>query len=321
MLYSPARRRLELVSPHDEFRIARMGALYARWLGDCRAAGADWMGEASYQGSQPAEDGSLVELRVGGRPQFVQARFLIAADGAQSRVAADLQLDTNRAWIVGLEEVFEGGTSAEPPGLHVFLDRRLAPGYIAWIAADGHGTHLGVGGYPSLFRPGEALAEFRREAGSFVPLDGARLVERRGGRIPVGGMLSRVVCPRGILVGDAAGAVSPLTAGGLDPCLRLSELAAKVTWQFLSTGDAALLAAYDGRRLRRMFRGRRMLRTAYGWWGHNPLLELACALMRTRPGRKLAEQVFFGRGSFPNVGHTSSPGAQLTGGASIVQAQ
>src|SRR6478672_10407077 len=34
-LYSPARRRLELESPHDEFRIARMGPLYTRMLADC----------------------------------------------------------------------------------------------------------------------------------------------------------------------------------------------------------------------------------------------------------------------------------------------
>jgi hypothetical protein len=31
--------------------------------------------------------------------------------------------------------------------------------------------------------------------------------------------------------------VSPLTAGGLDPCLRLSDLAADVTAEYLRTGD------------------------------------------------------------------------------------
>src|SRR5262245_59595315 len=38
-LYSPARRCLEFESPHEEFRIGRMGPLYVRLLGDCEAAG------------------------------------------------------------------------------------------------------------------------------------------------------------------------------------------------------------------------------------------------------------------------------------------
>lgn len=41
-------------------------------------------------------------------------------------------------------------------------------------------------------------------------------VERRAGPIPVGSLLRRISCADGLLVGDAAGAVSPLTAGGLD---------------------------------------------------------------------------------------------------------
>ena len=39
-LYSPSRRALSVESPRDEFRIGRMGPLYARLLKDCRAAGA-----------------------------------------------------------------------------------------------------------------------------------------------------------------------------------------------------------------------------------------------------------------------------------------
>lgn len=320
-LYSPSLRRLDLASPHDEFRIAHMGALYARWLGDCRAAGADWLPETSYLGAQPTDGGSLVELRVAGQTRVVRARFLVAADGAQSRVATDLGLDTNRSCIVGLEEVFEGGGLHGPPRLHVFLDHRIAPGYIAWIAEDGHSTHVGVGGYAARFRPAEALAQFRARCAAIAPTGAAHIVERRGGRIPVGGVLPRIVNQRGILVGDAAGAVSPLTAGGLDPCLRLSELAAKVTWQFLATGDRKALAAYDGRRLRRLFRGRRALRAAYAVCGRNPILEAACALLRTSAGHLLAERIFFGRGSFPDVIGAAEPHARHGRGASAGQIQ
>ncbi len=300
-LYSPARRRLELESAHDEFRIGRMGALYARMLGDCRAAGAQWLPAASYLGSESAVGGSLVHLNVAGREETILARYLVAADGARSRVAQDLGLSLNRRWIVGLEEVFEGVALAGPPRLHAFLDHRIAPGYIAWIAEDGQTVHVGVGGYSPNFQPPAALERFRATIGTLLPLGAARPVERRGGRIPVGGMLPNLANQRGLLIGDAAGAVSPLTAGGLDPCLRLSELAAKVIWQFLSNGDTQSLSAYDGRRFRRRFFARRVLRSIYSWAGRNPILETSCAVMRLPLGRAIAERIFFGHGSFPDL--------------------
>lgn len=308
-LYSPARRKLELSSPCDEYRIGRMGALYQRWLADCLAAGAQWLPGASYLNSEPAGTGSLVHLKRESTRETVQARYLVAADGTNSRVARDLNLSVNRHWIVGLEAVYDGAALSGPPRLHCFLDARVAPGYIAWVAEDGHSVHVGVGGYSERFQPAAALERFSASLGGLVSLDAATLVERRGGRIPVGGILSNLANTRALLLGDAAGAASPLTAGGLDPCLRLSELAAKVIWQYLQTSDPAWLAHYDGRQLGRRFRTRKALRTALRWLGSNALFEMACAAMRTRSGRKLAEKIFFGRGSFPDVDRLALPRA------------
>jgi flavin-dependent dehydrogenase len=207
----------------------------------------------------------------------------------------------NRHWIVGLEEVFADVPLAGAPRLHCFLDHRVAPGYIAWIAEDGQGVHVGVGGYAARFQPSAALDEFRATIGPIVNLRSAKLVERRGGRIPVGGVLANLANAQGLAIGDAAGAVSPLTAGGLDPCLRLSELASRVIWRFLSSGNPAELAAYDGRQFRRPFFVRRALRTAFSWAGYNAVLEAGCVMLRSRPGQQLAQRVFFGRGSFPDV--------------------
>jgi flavin-dependent dehydrogenase len=114
-------------------------------------------------------------------------------------------------------------------------------------------------------------------------------------------VLPRIANPRGLLIGDAAGAVSPLTAGGLDPCLRLSDLAARVTADFLETGEPASLSPYDGRQFRRRFASRLMLRGLLARLRHSALLELACAALRTPPLTRVARKVFFGRGSFPDV--------------------
>jgi flavin-dependent dehydrogenase len=114
-------------------------------------------------------------------------------------------------------------------------------------------------------------------------------------------VLARIACARGLLAGDAAGAVSPLTAGGLDPCLRLSDLAARVTANFLASGDEEALAPYSGARFRRHFRSRIAMRRGIAAVRSPLLLEAACAALRSPVLRPLAGGIFFGRGSFPDV--------------------
>lgn len=303
-LYSPARRPLALESPFVEFRVGRMKKLYLRRLAECRRAGVVWSPSTRYAGSvEAAQSHSVVHLESngGGRVREARARFVIGADGARSHVARDLGLDENREWIVGVEEVLVGVPLAGPPRFHCFLDPQLAPGYLAWIVHDGEEAHLGVGGYAARFNPLLALAKFRESVGDIVDLSRARVVERRGGRIPVGGVLRRIANRRGLLVGDAAGAVSPLTAGGLDPCLRLSSLAARVIPEYLATGDADALAPYSGELFRARFASRLWMRRALKALTRPALLELSCAAMRLPVFKQLAWHVFFGRGSFPDV--------------------
>jgi flavin-dependent dehydrogenase len=124
-------------------------------------------------------------------------------------------------------------------------------------------------------------------------------VERRGGPIPVGGLLRRISCPDGLLVGDAAGAVSPLTAGGLDPCLRLSEHAADVLDAALRAGRPDALTSYDGTALRAAFRGRLALRRGLAQVRTPAVATAAFVLLRTPPGRAAARRILFGDRSFP----------------------
>ncbi len=320
-LYSPSRRRvLRLESPHEEFRVGRMKQLYARYLEEALRDGAEWSPATRYVGSEAlttatAESattttkahGSVVHLESGGRAWSVRARVLVGGDGAQSRVARDLGLDLNREWIVGVEDVWRGVPLAgAPPCFHCFLDTRLAPGYLAWVVNDGEETHLGVGGYAARFDPVRALEEFRASVEGMFDFSRAEKIERRGGRIPVGGVLRRIACERGLLIGDAAGAVSPLTAGGLDPCLRLSSLAASVIADYVATNDTATLARYEGEKFRARFASRLWMRRVLSGIRQPALLELACASLRLAPLKPLAWHVFFGRGSFPDVAAESA---------------
>ena len=49
----------------------------------------------------------------------------------------------------------------------------------------------------------------------------AKVIGRRGGLIPCGGIVDRWHTDRAMLLGDSAGMVSPLTAGGIYPSLKL----------------------------------------------------------------------------------------------------
>jgi flavin-dependent dehydrogenase len=297
VLYSPARRPLHLRSEQDEFRVGDMGAIYSWMAARCAARGVDWIPNTHFVTSGEG----TVTVSSGGVPRTLVTQIVVGADGCSSRVARHLGLDTNREWIVGVEEVLTGVPLDGPPRFECVLDPGLAPGYLAWLVHDGNHVHLGVGGYPARFDPGRALAAFRAEAARRLDFSGARLLERRGGRIPVGGVLRRIGSARGLLVGDAAGAVSPLTAGGLDGAIRLSRLAAAAVAESLAGGDLTLLCRYSGEIFRSRFLSRRWMRAGLRAAGWAPLLEAGCALLRTSAGKRFAWHVFFGRGSFPDV--------------------
>lgn len=300
-LYSPARRSMELVSPHEEFRVGRMGRLYERFLNQCVAAGVEWMPATRFVGLRPDGSNSVVHLEGQGFTRQVQTSLVVGADGANSRVARALGLDQNLEWIVGIEEVLENVPLDGPPRFHCFLDPRIAPGYLAWAVHDGEQVHVGVGGYPASFDPHAALEEFKDSLNDILDLRHARFVEKRGGRIPVGGIMRRIANERGLLVGDAAGAVSPLTAGGLDPCMRLSTFAANEIANYLPAEASGSLASYSGEQFRARFISRLWLRRVLKKMEEPALIELACGVMRLPVFRSFAWHVFFGRNSFPDV--------------------
>lgn len=303
VLYPPSRRRpLALASRHDEFRVGDMGALYQRLREAAAAAGVEVRTGHRLVSARVDRGGVEVELEESGRRRRLRAGFLVGADGARSPVAGQLGLDRNHAFLIGAEDVLPSALGAgEPPVMHCFIDPDLAPGYLAWVVDDGHQAHVGVAGDPTRFRPLAALAAFRASLAGVVRLAGGARIERRGGRIPVGGLLRRIASERALLVGDAAGAVSPLTAGGLDPCLRQSRLAVDVVRAWLGGGRREALDAYQAPALRRRFRGRMLMRRAFDRLHTRTGVELALAALRAPPLAPVAARVFFGRGSFPDL--------------------
>ncbi|REJ75705.1 MAG: NAD(P)/FAD-dependent oxidoreductase [Acidobacteria bacterium] len=304
-LYSPSLKTVDLDSEQPEYRIGDMKLIYRSLLEECADLGVTFLSGTRFSASIPDKQvagGSIVRLVKGRKRTDVRTKLLIGADGTDSRVARDLELDRNQEWIVGFEEVLTGIEGPREPMLHCFLDSELAPGYIGWIADDGNECHVGVGGYTDRFEPKTALSQFREHVVSgLFDLSNSRLVESRGGRIPVGGILKKIACERGLLIGDAAGAVSPLTAGGLDPCLRLSVYAAEIALARLSSDDPSRLRSYSGKMFRTKFIPRMMLRALFRSVKFQVQFEFLFWAITTWPGRWTAEKIFYRRASFPDV--------------------
>jgi hypothetical protein len=104
-----------------------------------------------------------------------------------------------------------------------------------------------------------------------------------------------------LLIGDAAGAVSPLTAGGLDPCMRLVGDGGKCDLGKIKKRRSENFTELFGRAFPRPIRFAALDAANHFAFSNQMFLELGFAFLRGRIGRKLAKHVFFGRGSFPDV--------------------
>ncbi len=298
VLYPPdLTHPVALASERDEFRVGDMGPLYAAAAREAVNAGVTLQLATRFTGHS---DGRY-DLNGPDGPVRVRARFVVGADGARSKVARALGLSRNRHLLVGAEEVFTDRHDDVVPTFHCVVDPSIAPGYLAWVVHDGEHVHVGTAGYPQRFPQGvySALRGFAARAPGLDGLQPPVDTEKRAGPIPVGGVLRRISDPNGLLVGDAAGAVSPLTAGGLDPCLRLSEHAAEILDDALRSGLRRPLENYDGRSLRARFRGRLLLRHALAAVRTPVAASSAFAALRTPMGQRAARRILFGDGSFP----------------------
>ena len=209
-LYAPSLKQVALAAPGYYFLATDTPAVM-RWLaGQLRIHGADLRLGSAFTGCEAIDGGWRVH-GVG------TTRYLVGADGARSRVARSCGLGEVRHFLYGIEYEFPGARLANPDALHCFISKRYAPGYIGWLAQSPTGVQAGLA-----LRHDPANARVPDIDGFLLRVGMAGGLPRhlrpghtRAGLIPCSGPVFDMARDRAILTGDAAGIVSPVTAGGI----------------------------------------------------------------------------------------------------------
>ena len=282
-LYAPNLRSVDLTAPGYYF-LATDTPNVLRWLAaQATAVGAHIACKTQLQQVQRTQSG--FDLGAAG-----SARFLVGADGPNSSVAKLLGLGRNSESLFGIEHEYAGATIAEPDRLHCFIDRRIAPGYIGWLVAGVGIVQAGLahrlrGGRVS---PADAMKSFLDKIAPLADFRGVKPDAVRAGMIPCGGLVDPVAARRVLLVGDAAGMVSPVTAGGIHTALKHGLAAGHAIADYLG-GRREDPSGWFVRSYPR-FRAKRLLRSLYDHFQSDMLFNL---LLRTRAMRAAAGLVYF----------------------------
>jgi geranylgeranyl reductase family protein len=199
--------------------------------------------------------GALVQTP-SGESLDIRARYVVVADGANSRFGRSLGTFRTREWPYGtaIRTYWESPRHAEP-WIESALDVKdrngnPMPGY-GWIFPVGDGTvNIGVG-LLSTFREFKSvntthlLDAYAHQVADRWEIDADNPeCKATSGRVPMGGSVGPKAGPSYLVIGDAAGSVNPFNGEGIDYAYETARMAAAVLHEAIDAGDPTALQRY-----------------------------------------------------------------------------
>jgi menaquinone-9 beta-reductase len=200
--------------------------------------------------------GAHVRSTETGNVEEIRARYVVVADGANSRFGRAIGTSRVRSWPQGMAiRGYYESPLHDDPWIESALDVRdrngaSLPGY-GWIFPLGDGTiNVGIG-LLSTFRDWKTVntSHLMEEWAATAPehwgiTPEGKLGEPTGGRLPMGGAVGPNNGPTHLVVGDAAGSVNPFNGEGIDYAYETGRLAADVLSEALVTRNGLALRRY-----------------------------------------------------------------------------
>jgi geranylgeranyl reductase family protein len=200
--------------------------------------------------------GAVVRDLARGSTEELTARYVIVADGSNSRMGRSLGAVRDRTYPQGMAiRAYFASPDSYDTWLESTLDIRDQTGAplpgIGWVFPGGDGSvNVGVG-LVSTYRDWTSvntthlLSMFARTLADRWNLDPtAPLAAPVGGRLPMGGSIGPKAGPNWLLAGDAAGSVNPFNGDGIATAYETGRLAAMTVAEAIASGDGLALQRY-----------------------------------------------------------------------------
>ena len=187
----------------------------------------------------------------------VRSRYVVVADGANSRFGRDLGTSRNRAYPLGMAiRGYWVSPRHDEPWIDSWLDIKdragnVLPGY-GWIFPVGDGRiNVGIG-LLSTFNQWKAVntTHLLQAFSEYAPASWDIRPETAcgaptGGRLPMGMSVGPHAGPTWLVVGDAGGTINPFNGEGIAYAYESGRLAADAVNLALVTGDGMALQTYE----------------------------------------------------------------------------
>ena len=233
-----------------------LDAMVAERAGDAGAT--VWTGTEAVA---PAVTGGLVTGAVvrnaEAGTQEVHARYVVVADGANSRFGRALGSARDRSYPLGMAvRGYFRSEMHDDPWIESHLDIRDAqgrhlPGY-GWVFPVGDGTvNVGVGLLSTFacwkdVNTSHLMTAFCETAPAYWGISPERACGApTGGKLPTGGSVSPKTGPTWLVIGDAAGTVNPFNGEGISVAYETGRMAAGAVDAALTSGDGLALTRYE----------------------------------------------------------------------------